>query len=786
MRRLTWLLLALAACSSNPRLGVPPEVSDGDALVFYVAVEDAAPVIFASQVEGEDVVVPIDLEPGQRVETELAVYDDRTLEELQIEPGLAALVEDGAPLPEPDGHYTITVDGPPSGAPFEPIAWSDSRLSEARFARSAKVCLDAGRCLTETSVCVACENAIPVDPPEPPEPPELRCPQGWSVNTLRSEPTAIQICDPRTESSRLDCPNGSSRPLGASECVPVGRACPGTGRFAEGATGWFVDSTAAAGGDGSRAAPYRALGDALAVAAAGDTILLSVGDHDFAGAVSDLGLVDRLVTIRGACAAQTTLNVAAAIDASDVYVAFEDVRIEAPDGLWSGSAGRLEITGADLRLGGATTPIAVTGGELVIREVVADASPGFVEVTSGTSTIASSVIRAVGGNIVGATGGVSSSLLDSVLIGGDRTFPLFRVDDVPFASVARVAFEDAAWSAIHAEGGGGISIADIFYETESGVRFTGVYAIAANDLGVRIQRAWLQGALGLLHFGADLEITDVVVNPDGAGTVTDRAPAVQLRRGTQGYMRRVVLYGVHRQGIYMLDSSVSLADLRIDDLRAEANADYSGYVGGAVGILLHGEPEIQLMRVALVGVEGVAIAQIVREASIGRSLQIVDLDVRGAGPTDCFAPVGGFVAGATNYTLTRARFEDIRGPAMSLNILGGDGVPSFITMEATHVSMARVTPIPGCPAGPTGILLAEGSELDIDSFDLGVVDGPAIEVRPNSINAVDATLLDAQHGRIHDVPVGVRYRVVDPRLHALVDVRIEPNAGGVALDLGGI
>lgn len=787
MRWLTPLSLLLAACSANPRFGVPSEVSEGDTLVFFVAVEGFDPVVYAAEVNGEDVVIPIDLEAGQTVETELAVYDDRRLEELQLSPGLTELSAEGAPLPAPDAHYAQTVDGPPGGAAFAPIAWSGSRLAEARFDRSPAACLAAKRCLTEDGLCIDCTGPESISAPEPPEPPKLDCPPGWAEATLRSDAPAIRLCDPRIDVPRLSCPPGERRALGERECTAVGRACPTSGRYAEGVAGLHVDPMAAAGGDGSLAAPFSTLPDALDVAAPGTTILLSIGTHTSSGYTFDrLGTDAMPVTLRGACASQTTIAIDNGFGNTSSYARFEDVRIEAGVALWTGTGGRFVLEGADLRVDSPLTAIQVDDGDIEVRDVVAELRGGLVRGTNGAVIVNDVVAHGTFGRIIDTTGGTRTEVTDSVLIEGERGQPLVWTYAVDEVLVQRVAFEEAQWTAVHVDGGTLASIEDVYYRTVTGIRFPAVYAFAVHRIAAQLSGLWIEGAQGLLHYDARVEIEDVVVHPDGSGQSERRPPAIFFSDDAVGRLVRTVVYEAHHKAIWMQLSNVDLEDVRIEGVRAEQDVVYNDELDGVSAVVLFGEPDIRITRLAIRDVEGPAIVQRSTIASIGRELEFTDIDVQASGPIDCYTSVGGFLAGVTGYRLTRARFVDIRGAAIALDIPAVAGVPSYGAIRADDLAVAGVVTIPGCPRVTAAVEVGEGGELDLRNFDIGASDGPGIEVRPNTLNAVDATMLDASNGYIHDVPIGIRYRVTEPRLEALVGVRIEPNAGGTAIDLGGI
>lgn len=133
-----------------------------------------------------------------------------------------------------------------------------------------------------------------------PDRPAMACPPGWRSVTGAD---GISTCDPWPESGRAACatPFEGHFP-GEPGCRAVGAPCP-AGPWPEGLpdSGVRYVEPGALGGDGSLAAPFGTLAEAVAAASPGDTIALSEGLHP--GPVA----VDRAVTVRGACAERTAI-----------------------------------------------------------------------------------------------------------------------------------------------------------------------------------------------------------------------------------------------------------------------------------------------------------------------------------------------------------------------------------------------------------------------------------------------------------------------------------------------
>lgn len=145
-------------------------------------------------------------------------------------------------------------------------------------------------------------------PPEavqPPAPPRLApCPAGWrEIAPVVTGGAAA--CDPWPAGGVQTCPPDSAHFPGEPGCSRLGSACP-AGDWAENLPAnqpvVFARAGAPAGGNGTRAAPYGSIAEALAVAPAGSVVALSKGTFDEAVRLS------RNVTLWGACVDRTLLT----------------------------------------------------------------------------------------------------------------------------------------------------------------------------------------------------------------------------------------------------------------------------------------------------------------------------------------------------------------------------------------------------------------------------------------------------------------------------------------------
>jgi hypothetical protein len=263
---------------------------------------------------------------------------------------LARLGGPGLAPPPPDAAARAVLDSggaftlapiPPEAVPLEELRLEVPTLPE---------CMAGGGCLVERPIdgALVCRTPCPTPPePAPPRAPAAPvltpCLAGWVAVPPASEDEVTE-CAPWA--AALTCPAGQAQRPGESACVPVGDPCPAAGRFAEvlpeGVR--FVDPAAAAGGDGSQAAPYQTLDEALAGAGSATvTVALALGAHPAPSTWP------AQVDLRGACAAGTTLT-------------------------------RLTVRGGALSARGLTVgAVSVVGGTLRLRGAVlaADADPAL-------------------------------------------------------------------------------------------------------------------------------------------------------------------------------------------------------------------------------------------------------------------------------------------------------------------------------------------------------------------------------------------------------------------------
>lgn len=241
---------------------------------------------------------------------------------------------------------------------------------------------------TGGNACTACDGRI-----ADVEPLTVDCPPGvpWVM------PVEIDsICQ---DESPPDCPDDERAQT--ARCVPIARGGCADG-WPDGEADLYVDPAAMPGGDGSRAAPFASIAEALA--AAGSTVALREGTHEACGAVP----VAR--TIVGACG-QTLLDATGCTVTLDADVQLFDVTM-AGGALEVSAEGSLDLRDARIEaLSSAGTVVAsasrigsltVTGGTTTLNQMHVD---GELAVSNASLTA----------NALFAQGGVR---LDEAVVGG--------------------------------------------------------------------------------------------------------------------------------------------------------------------------------------------------------------------------------------------------------------------------------------------------------------------------------------------------------------------------------
>lgn len=518
--------------------------------------------------------------------------------------------------------------------------------------------------------------------------PELTCRAGWTATALESGAT---ICEPWPSGAREVCASPTAMQLpGEAACAEVGAECP-QGEWpadlpAEGV--WYV----APGGNGDGASadsPLGALAAAVEAAAAGDTIALAKGSYDGSVSISDD------LTLRGACAAETTLT-AAAIPETGAVISLLGGTLVLRDLQITGATGQgLSATGGALEAAGVAF-LGNTGQNVALQDVTASISDALVAQGSarpsdGTLGYGISAVRG------------SLTLRDAALL--QNTGIGLRLKDGA-ATIDNLLVAETRPRTVDNQMGGGVELQGTAAATVAGLVVEDVYShgIAAVDQ-------------------ATFTVVDSVV----------RRVAPAADNGEEGYGLKVYneaegeveaaffdQYGVAGVLVY------AGADDEVDDTLTTALADVVLQGGvrpdaasaGGYGVVVNGPRALTLNRVLCADNEGDAVA-----VEAGAQANITDLRALRSG-LDGVVGAGVFVRDAT-VILERAALVDNAGTSLYAT----EGAALTLTDLYIAAPGAAATAGNGAGVYASGVELLDLSRAVIEDVALlGVYAGRSTEV----------------------------------------------------------
>jgi uncharacterized membrane protein (UPF0136 family) len=373
------------------------------------------------------------------------------------------------------------------------------------------------------------------------------CPDGWREVT--DPETGTVTCDPWPETGSEECAAIDEAHFpGEPGCTRVGTACAPGDDWATDLPGdrpvRYVLAGAPAGGEGTRAAPFGAIQEAMSGAPAGTVVALSKGTFD------EVVILAAGVTLWGACVAETV--VASSVTADD--------------------AGTLNVWGRDaevrnLRVSGARPGIWASGRfrTAVVRDVVIDEAAMF-GVMAGHEAVVTGL-----GIVVRSTGSRES----------DRTFGRgLNAQSGAQVEVARAVLERNRQGAVAAfDAGTTIRIADaVVRDTRSreSDRTFGRGLSAMEGARVEAVRTVLERNLDVGVFAQDagtvVRLVDSIVRDTG-GREVDRAGGrgSSVSVGARLELERVLLERNGQSGVVALDAGtvVRLVDVVVRDTRSD-------------------------------------------------------------------------------------------------------------------------------------------------------------------------------------------------------------------------
>lgn len=447
-------------------------------------------------------------------------------------------------------------------------------------------------------------------------PPSRTCPSGW---TEVAQPEGGHVCSPWPEGAREVCADRTSMHLpGELGCETVGSVCPAGDWPTDvvDAGTWFVVSGGT--GDGTRDAPFGRIADAVAIASAGDTIVVGAGTFDEAVEV------DRDLTIRGLCTSQTLLTLSGGGDEESGVVSVEnasltlrDLQIMGSEGVGvSASGGTLALEGVVIdgvaNHGVSATDTAVAISDVLIEDVAprpSDSANGDGVYVYGGSLVANalSVTEAyrVGIWVEEAPADVSDVSVWSIrseVTGGSRG-AAFRSSAADLATVSRLAGEDLQGYGIAATVGD-LTVEDVWVVgvalDNNGATFGG---IGAGPGTITVRGAYVSDVPGYgVHQSTttnegDLVIEDVVIDSVtgdyGTGVHTSYGPVTSISRtivrDADGGMRLFATGSIVIADVVVSDTRIfggiqaygqgattmSVERLLVDDTEAQGFLSYS-------------------------------------------------------------------------------------------------------------------------------------------------------------------------------------------------------------------
>lgn len=246
----------------------------------------------------------------------------------------------------------------------------------------------------------ATEAPFAVAPPDPVNPPQMTpCPEGW--REVHDPEAEITTCDPWPEGGPDTCMYGQVHFPGEQECRTVGTTCPDGDPWAEDLPAdvplLYVQSSAPAGGDGTRAAPFSTIADALEAASAETVVALARGTYP------ECFILPASITLWGACAMETVVRCPVASEEGPGTIATDgadtalvNLSVQGPrPGVWvEGAGASMSLRGVFITSTDVGALVVIRGGhvdaeDLVIRDVGTRSADGVygraIEVWGGST-----------------------------------------------------------------------------------------------------------------------------------------------------------------------------------------------------------------------------------------------------------------------------------------------------------------------------------------------------------------------------------------------------------------
>jgi hypothetical protein len=690
------LLFALSACTETRALPLPSD--EASTIVLLAASEGAleatvidprAPETFVSAREGDRLYALIYAAPPDA---------------LFLSPGRLELVEPdpAARVLAPADRYLEAGDRPrqwteivrPDIVDRVALRAVDDRDCHARdgwLRLDEDASCGGGVPLGDVRRCVFSPKVSPAAVPDPDTVAAIAdmtpCPEGWDLE----ETERAKSCTP---APRLSCAPGTMQRTGERACSTIGAPCVSKWPDAVGVV-LYVESGAA--GDGSRDDPLGSIAEAIAAAPSGAMIAVA------AGVYREPLVIDRSVSIAGACTEAVIVTATVAIDA--VNVVLRDLRVGGVaidgsaelDGVWiegSGIETRGPLVARDVLIAGAPAAAIVASAAVDLERVVIDGAQELglamrggqlrfhdlrIEDIRGDAT---AIDLSGGATVRGDVLSISRSGLGVRFSGASGEIELAFVE-TSTASADRRAEAGSALAIV----GGSSAIARRWLAEESATAGVLVFSSTATISDVIVRRAGLDHSSGgygvttylgevtatrlaisdvigeAVHLGcsrkvtvADLYLGGVTTAPVSGNDNDGRGIHVYTCTQTSTFgLQHALIENTSAQGLLIEDYAAPLATqsiVRDVVIRSTGVQGISAYGGGAL--------TLEHARIESTAATGIRI-------SAGGHADLTDVTVRGTSsyPGDDFSVAGHGIA-ISEATATITRFELANNKAAGL------------------------------------------------------------------------------------------------------------------------
>ncbi len=469
----------------------------------------------------------------------------------------------------------------------------------------------------------------PIAEPEPPRmdrpaPPVMTpCPSGWREVPPTETGFPSAVCEPFPEGSGVICGDDEAHFPGTPGCARIGTECPAgdpwPADLPTDRTVVFV-RPGAAGGNGTRGAPYGSITAAIAATGDGAVIALAAGTYD------EALVIDKAVTLLGACVRDTRLSDSSytgTVRVTSPGAALENLHLEGTDlGVMVEAAGELSMVNVVVQdaAGGGVVLMGgmLTADSLVIRETGDGTYFGRGLVAVDGARVTASHVELFGNQdiAVDAEGATTEVALSDVTIRDTSGSPKSAqyglgvlASEGAQVALVRAGLERNRDRALWAYNGTISAVDTVIRDTRpsSADRTDGIGGQAQGGGTLSLSRTWIEHSrtigVYLSEDGASAQLEDVIVNrtdPQASDDTGGRGVNAQL--GVELTMTRVLVKESHEMGVFVAaDSHAVLTDVSIEDTHNV------GILGTGLTFNFGARAEIARLRVARATQGGIAI-----------------------------------------------------------------------------------------------------------------------------------------------------------------------------------